>query len=63
MIISQSFSLLYNASHVNPSYSIQLSSALMILGCISIGFLAFEAIIKGNEYKFLGFIVMSFIVM
>eukprot|EP01080_Neovahlkampfia_damariscottae_P004824 gene4824-8410_t len=62
MMVSQTVSLFYNASNPDPSYSKQISSAIMILGCLSIGFLSFEAIIKGNEYKFLGFIFMSIIV-
>jgi hypothetical protein len=63
MTVSQTYNLLNNATNPSPSYSQNVYSILMILGALSIAFLAFEAIIKGNEFKFMGFISLSVIVM
>jgi hypothetical protein len=63
MTVSQTYNLLYNSTDPSPSYSQNVYSILMILGALSIAFLAFEAIIKGNEFKFMGFISLSVIVM
>jgi hypothetical protein len=34
----------------------------MLLSSLSISLLAFESILKGNEYKYLGFMFLTFVV-
>ena len=52
---------MWNNSQIVVSYVANFYSQLMLLTCLSISLLALEAILKGNEYKYLAFMILSIV--
>jgi hypothetical protein len=62
IVTSQTAYVVWNNSQITISYTANFYSSLMLLSSLSISLLAFESILKGNEYKYLGFMFLTFVV-
>eukprot|EP01080_Neovahlkampfia_damariscottae_P012119 gene12119-5610_t len=61
IVTAQTGYIMWNNSQIVVSYVSTFYSQLMLLTSISISLLAFEAVLKGNEYKYLAFMILSII--
>ena len=59
IFISQTGFEIWNLSQPNPSYVLGFYCTLILIGAFFFSLLGFEAVFRGNEYKYVGFMVLS----